>query len=69
MASIGGAIGVGAAVLIGQAAGTLLFGVQPFDPLVLVSAIGVLAAIVLAAAWVPARRAACVDPVVALRAE
>ncbi len=69
MASIGGAIGVGAAVLIGQAAGALLFAVRPFDPFVLMSAIGVLAAIVLAAAWVPARRAVHVDPVVALRAE
>jgi len=69
MASIGGIIGVGAAVGIGQAAGALLFGVRPFDPVVLSSAILVLAAVVLAAAWIPARRAARIDPVVALRAE
>jgi predicted permease len=69
MASIGGIIGVGTAVLIGQAAGALLFDVRPFDPVVLVSAILVVAAIVLAAAWIPARRAARVDPVVALRAD
>jgi len=69
MASVGGAIGVGAAVLIGQAAGALLFGVRAFDPVVLGLAIGVLAAVVLAAAYVPARRAARIDPVVALRAE
>jgi putative ABC transport system permease protein len=69
MASIGGVMGVGAAVLIGQAASVLLFGVQPFDPLVLISAISILAAVVLAAAWLPARRAAGVDPIVALRAD
>jgi ABC-type antimicrobial peptide transport system permease subunit len=69
MASIGAIIGVGTAVLIGQAAGALLFGVRPFDPVVLICAIVIVAAIVLAAAWIPARRAARVDPVVALRAE
>ena len=69
MASIGGAIGVGGAVLLGQAAGALLFGVQAFDLRVLAAAVGVLAAIVLAAGYLPTRRASRVDPVVALRAE
>ena len=69
MAAIGGAIGIAAAVLIGQAASALLFGVQPFDPLVLLAAIAVLVAVMLAAAWLPARRAVRVDPVVALRAD
>jgi ABC-type antimicrobial peptide transport system permease subunit len=69
MAAIGGAIGLGAAVLLGQAARALLFGVQVSDPLVLLAAIGVLAAIVFTAGYLPARRASRIDPVVALRSE
>jgi hypothetical protein len=69
MASIGAILGIGAAVVTGYAASALLFGVRPFDPLVLLSATGVLAAVVGAAAWTPARRAVRVDPVVALRAD
>lgn len=48
---------------------TLLFGIEPGDPLTY-AAVGVLlATIALAAAWIPARRAACVDPATALRSE
>jgi predicted permease len=47
----------------------LLFGVRPQDSATLFSAIGILAAIALTSAWVPARRAARTDPVAALRVE
>ncbi len=47
----------------------LLFGVGPADPLALLAAMLVLGAVALAATLVPARRAARVDPAVALRAE
>jgi ABC-type antimicrobial peptide transport system permease subunit len=47
----------------------LLFGVGPGDPLALLGAVAMLAAVAVAATIVPARRAAAVDPVVALRAE
>jgi len=69
MAAIGGVIGLGAALLLGQAASALLFGVHATDPLVLLGAVGVLAAIVFAAGYLPARRASRIDPMTALRSE
>jgi hypothetical protein len=53
----------------GQAVSSLLVGVAPFDPLVLALATAVLSAAVLAACYVPARRATRVPPVTALRVE
>jgi ABC-type antimicrobial peptide transport system permease subunit len=46
-----------------------LFEVSPTDPMVMATAMFVLAFFALFACWLPARRAATVDPVVALRAE
>ena len=48
---------------------TLLYGVQPADPTVLALVSALLASIALAASYLPARRAARVDPLVALRHE
>jgi ABC-type lipoprotein release transport system permease subunit len=48
---------------------TLLWDIKPEDPLTFVTTAGVLAAIGLAAAWMPARRAAGMDPMQALRHE
>ena len=48
---------------------SLLFGVKPLDPLTLLAAFSILAAVALVAAFVPAWRAACIDPITALRAE
>ena len=47
----------------------LLFGLSPTDPFILASAIAVVATMTLIAAWLPARRAAKVDPMVALRCD
>jgi predicted permease len=68
---------VGAGLLLGCAGALasaryfagLLFGVGPADPLALSGAVMVLGAVALAATLLPARRAALVDPAVALRAE
>jgi predicted permease len=69
LAGVGVAVGVGAASGLTRLMGALLHGVNPVDPLTfgLVSLGLVLAA--LAATYLPARKAARVDPMVALRAE
>ena len=69
LASVGIAIGVGLAIIAARFISTLLFGIEPTDP----ATLGVVAVVLLAtaafAAWVPARRATAVDPMIALRAE
>ena len=61
--------GVPLALAAGYALRGFLFGVTPMDPAALAGACLVLATAALAAAYLPARRAAGVDPVVALRWE
>jgi ABC-type antimicrobial peptide transport system permease subunit len=48
---------------------TLLFQLEPRDPMTFAVAAAVLVAVGAVAAWLPARRAACVDPVASLRTE
>jgi putative ABC transport system permease protein len=69
MAVIGVVLGAAAAWLLGRAAQSLLFGVEPGDPLMLTAAAVVVAAVALAAASIPARRASRVDPMSVLRYE
>jgi len=63
------AIGVAGAIGIGRLAAAVLFGVTPSDPTALAGAAAVLAFVALSATYLPARRAARVDPVVALAEE
>ena len=63
----GAIVGVGAALWASQFVATLLYGLQPRDPVTLAGAVLVLAAIGVAAGWLPARRAARIDPARVLR--
>jgi predicted permease len=66
---VGAAIGLLLSVAVGKALSTLLYRVDSFDPVVLIGAPAILAAVALIACYVPARRAAHLDPMAALRDE
>jgi len=69
LSAVGLAVGLVLAVGAGQLLRSQIFGVSPLDPVTFVGVIALLAAVALLAAWLPARRAARVDPIVALQAE
>jgi ABC-type antimicrobial peptide transport system permease subunit len=69
LAGIGVAIGLAAAVGLTRLMKSLLFGISPLDPLTYEAVPVVLVVAAVLASYMPARRAALVDPVEALRAE
>ncbi len=69
IAAGGVALGIAGAMALAGAAGALLFGVEPIDPVSFGSAAAVLALVAVAAAAWPAWRASRVDPAIALREE
>jgi putative ABC transport system permease protein len=69
LAGIGVVIGVGAALALTRVLATFLYDVKPSDPLTYVGIVALLSGTALLAAWIPARRAARVDPVEALKGE
>jgi predicted permease len=66
---LGAAIGIPAALAAGRLVAALLFGVSPADPFTLAVAMFLLTAVAVLAAYLPARRAAQLDPMSALRYE
>lgn len=68
-ALLGVAAGLAIALGVTRLLGSLLYGVKPTDPASFVAVALVLTAVALAATYLPARRAAGVDPVIALRQE
>jgi predicted permease len=66
---IGATAGIGGAFAFARVVGSLLFQVSPYNPLIVSAAVFVLVAVGGAACLLPARRAAEVDPMRALRAE
>jgi putative ABC transport system permease protein len=69
LVSIGVAIGLAAAILTSQALVPLLFGISKLDPVTYLGVIALLLSVSAIACLIPARRAASVNPVDALRAE
>jgi putative ABC transport system permease protein len=67
--AIGLAAGAVMALAAGRAAASLLFGLKPYDPVTLIAGMATLAVVAAVATWLPARRAARLDPNSALREE
>jgi len=62
-------VGLGAALILARLVKSMLYGLEPADPVSLIAGAVLLIAVGLAASWLPARRAASVEPVEALRHE
>jgi putative ABC transport system permease protein len=69
LACIGIASGVPAGLLGARAISSMLFGLGPSDPMTVALATMVMVAVTVLAAYLPARRAALLDPLLALRYE
>jgi predicted permease len=69
LAATGLAVGVPVALALAHLLRSVLFGIQPYDPATLIGSILLLTGVAVLAAWIPARRAAKVDPITALRCE
>jgi ABC-type antimicrobial peptide transport system permease subunit len=66
MVAIGVAIGIAAALALGRAVESMLFGLGGNDPAVALIAVATITVVALGAGYLPARRASGVDPVRAL---
>jgi ABC-type antimicrobial peptide transport system permease subunit len=69
IALVGITCGIGATLLSTRLVTSLLYGLHPNDPAILAASVLLLAVVGLVASWVPACRAAAVEPMQALRHE
>jgi predicted permease len=66
---VGVAIGLPIALALARWMRSVFFGIGPHDPLTMIGTVAIMATVAALAAWIPARRAARVDPMTALRYE
>ena len=69
LTAVGVVIGALGSWLAGKLVGSLLFEVKAFDPVTVISVIAVLGGVAALASWLPARRAARIDPLIAMRGD
>jgi predicted permease len=69
IAAVGIVVGTASALGLTRLVRSMLYGIQPYDPATLASGVLLLLVVALAASWIPARRAAGVQPMQALRHE
>jgi predicted permease len=69
LAAAGIAVGMATALALTRLIQSMLYGIRPYDPITLSAGVGLLFAVAVAATWIPARRAASVQPMDALRHE
>jgi ABC-type antimicrobial peptide transport system permease subunit len=69
LSGVGAAAGLVAALALGRVMSSLLFGIGPMDPAAYASALGVTVAAAALASYVPARRAATIDPMETMKVE
>jgi predicted permease len=69
LATVGIVVGVGAALLLTRLVKSMLYAIQPYDLPTMAGGVLILLVVALAASWIPARRAAGVQPMEALRHE
>ena len=69
LAVVGIVVGMAAALALTRLVKSMLYGIQPYDPVTLVGGASILLVVAQAAGWIPARRAASVQPMEALRHE
>jgi ABC-type antimicrobial peptide transport system permease subunit len=69
MATVGLVLGAVLSLAVTRLETSVLFGVRPLDATSIVAALAFLAIAAAVAAWLPARRAASIDPIQALRTE
>ncbi len=69
LAAVGLLVGVACSLAVTRLESSVLFGVRPLDAASIAAALGILAMAAALAAWLPARRAASIDPMQALRTE
>jgi len=69
LATIGVAIAMPVTLALSRVMRSVVYGIKPYDPLTMICAAALMVAVAALAAWVPARRAAKIDPMEALRYE